>query len=334
MPLSLVSIVIPAYNSANYLAATVQSALDQTWPNKEIIIVDDGSNDNSLAIAKSFESEFVKVLSQENKGASAARNKGLSIAKGEYIQFLDADDLLSPNKIAAQLEKLNGSTVHVGLCDTVYFPDGSNPADFSKTTEWYSNDFDDPVDFLIKLYGGRYVGPQYGGMIQPNAWLTPRNVINKSGPWNEMRNPDDDGEFFCRVLLASLGIRYSAEAINYYRKFDNSGNSLSGRKDHESLSNILKSTDSKAENVLKRKNTPQVRMIFSRFYHENAFAFFPMYPDLVREAERKAKELAPDFRYNPFEDRGGIVHILSKLIGWKGTKYLLYRKRLINEPSK
>src|ERR1700744_1176722 len=169
----LVSIIIPLYNAGNYISETLQSALDQTWPNKEIIIVDDGSTDNSLAIAKSFESEFVKVLSQENKGASAARNKGLSIAKGEYIQFLDADDLLSPNKIAAQLEKLNGSTIHVGICDTVYFPDGSNPADFSKTTEWYSNDFDDPVDFLIKLYGGRYVGPQYGGMIQPNAWLTP-----------------------------------------------------------------------------------------------------------------------------------------------------------------
>ncbi|MBS1519717.1 MAG: glycosyltransferase family 2 protein [Bacteroidetes bacterium] len=325
----LVSIIIPAYNSAKYLAATIQSALDQTWANKEIIIVDDGSKDNTLAIAKGFESETVKVLSQENKGASAARNKGLSIAKGEYIQFLDADDLLSPNKIAAQLKKLNGSHDLVGICDTVYFPDGSNPDDFNKTTVWYSNDFDDPVDFLIKLYGGRYVGPEYGGMIQPNAWLTPRSVIDKSGLWNEMRNPDDDGEFFCRVLLASSGIRYSGEAVNYYRKFDSSGSSLSNRKDYESLSNILKSTDSKAENVLKRKDTPLVRMIFSRHYYENAFVFFPMYPDLVHEAEKKARKLAPHFGYNPFEDRGGSVYILSKLIGWKATKYLLYRKQLI-----
>jgi len=327
MSLPLVSIIIPAYNSAKYMAGTIQSALDQTWANKEIIIVDDGSKDNTLAIAKGFESEIVTVLSQENKGASAARNKGLSVAKGEYIQFLDADDLLSPNKIAAQLEKLNGNKNLVGICDTVYFPDGSNPGDFTKTTEWYSNDFDDAVDFLIKLYGGRYVGPEYGGMIQPNAWLTPRSVIDKAGLWNEMRNPDD-------VLLASSGIRYSTEATNYYRKFDSKGTSLSNRKDHEALSNILKSTDSKAENVLKRKDTPLVRMIFSRHYYENAFAFFPMYPDLVHEAEKKARELAPGFRYNPFEDRGGVIHLLSKLIGWKGTKYLLYRKQLIGQSSK
>jgi len=325
----LVSIIIPVYNSAGYLAATIQSALDQTWTNKEIIIIDDGSTDNSLSIAKSFESKIVKVLSQENKGASAARNKGLSAATGEYIQFLDADDLLSRNKIAAQLGKLKGLTDYLGICDTVYFRDGSAPFDFARTTEWYSDDFDDPVDFLIKLYGGHIVGPQYGGMIQPNAWLTPRNVIDKAGLWNEMRNPDDDGEFFCRVLLASSGIRYSSEAINFYRKFNGSGNSLSGRKDYEALSNTLKSTDLKAEHILKRKDTPLVRTILSRLYYENATVFFPAYPDLVRDAEKKARELAPGYRYNPLWDKNNFVRILSVFIGWKRVKYLQHVKQLI-----
>lgn len=327
MSTNLVSVIIPVYNSAKYLGATIQSALDQTWLDKEIIVIDDGSTDSSLAIAKSFESGIVQVLSQENKGASAARNRGLSIAKGEYIQFLDADDLLSPDKIAAQLEKLNSSEDRVGICDTVYFPDGSNPGDFSKVTEWYSNDFDDPVDFLIKLYGGHIVGPQYGGMIQPNAWLTPRKVIDKAGPWNEMRNPDDDGEFFCRVLLASSGIRYSGEAVNYYRKFNSSGISLSGRKDYESLSNTLKSTDLKAENLLKRTDTLLVRRILCRLYYENAFTFYPIYPDLTREAEEKARELAPDFRFDPFDYKKGFVRTLSKMVGWKAVKYLQHYKQ-------
>ncbi|HZX58320.1 MAG TPA: glycosyltransferase family A protein, partial [Mucilaginibacter sp.] len=104
----LVSIIIPVYNSEKHLAETISSALEQTWPNKEIIIVDDGSADNSLAIAKSFASENVKVFHQPNKGASAARNKGIQEAKGDYIQFLDADDLLMPNKIAAQVKQLAG----------------------------------------------------------------------------------------------------------------------------------------------------------------------------------------------------------------------------------
>src|SRR5580698_4662849 len=96
----LVSIIIPSYNSENHLAETIKSALSQTWVNKEIIIIDDGSTDSSVQIAKGFESN-VKVLVQKNKGASAARNAGLKEAKGDYIQFLDSDDLLSPDKIEA-----------------------------------------------------------------------------------------------------------------------------------------------------------------------------------------------------------------------------------------
>jgi glycosyltransferase involved in cell wall biosynthesis len=330
----LVSIIIPLYNAENYIGETLGSAKAQTWPNKEIIIIDDGSTDKSFAVAKSFECENVKVFGQTNSGASVARNKGLSIARGKYIQFLDADDLLSPNKIAAQLEKLDGNSDRLGICDTVYFPDGTNPTDFRKTTEWYSNDFDDPVDFLIKLYGGPYVGPEYGGMIQPNAWLTPRNVIDKAGFWNEGISIDDDGEFFCRVLLASTGITYSGEAINYYRKFNKSGNSLSGRKDREAMSGILKSTDLKAENVLKRIDTMQVRTVFSRLYQDNAFTFFPAYPDLVREAEKKARELAPNFRYNPFEQNNITPRLLYKLIGWKSVKYLQYLKQLAKNKLK
>jgi glycosyltransferase involved in cell wall biosynthesis len=88
MPNPLVSIIIPVYNAASFINETINSALQQTWPNKEIIIVDDGSTDDSLILAKKFEGDIVKIFSQQNKGASAARNKGLAEAKGDYIQFL------------------------------------------------------------------------------------------------------------------------------------------------------------------------------------------------------------------------------------------------------
>src|SRR5579859_7571422 len=102
----LVSILIPAYNAAEYLGATLESALAQTWPSKEIIVVVDGSTDDTLAIAKSFASSQVKVFSQAQSGASAARNKAYRECQGELIQFLDADDLLEPNKIQTQVERL------------------------------------------------------------------------------------------------------------------------------------------------------------------------------------------------------------------------------------
>ena len=105
---NLVSILIPAYNAEKWVADTIRSAINQTWPNTEIIIVDDGSTDNTLAIAKTFESATVKVISQENTGSAEARNRALSYAQGDYIQYLDADDLLSADKIAIQMKKAEG----------------------------------------------------------------------------------------------------------------------------------------------------------------------------------------------------------------------------------
>ena len=101
----LVSILIPAYNAERWIAETIQSALDQTSARKEIIVVDDGSSDQTLKIARRFACKTVSVVSQQNRGASATRNHALALSKGEYIQWLDADDLLGPTKI----EETNGS---------------------------------------------------------------------------------------------------------------------------------------------------------------------------------------------------------------------------------
>src|SRR5258708_8154242 len=103
----LVSILIPAFNAEDWISDTIKSALDQTWPVKEIIVVDDGSRDQTPAIAQSFASEGVLVVSQPNQGAAAARNKAFSLCNGDYIQWLDADDLLAPDKVAKQVEALD-----------------------------------------------------------------------------------------------------------------------------------------------------------------------------------------------------------------------------------
>ena len=101
----LVSILIPLYNAEVYIAQTLDNCLAQTYPNIEIIVVDDGSTDGSLVIAQRYEAEHdnIKVLTQPNSGATRARNLAFEHAKGEYIQYLDADDLMSSNKIASQM---------------------------------------------------------------------------------------------------------------------------------------------------------------------------------------------------------------------------------------
>ena len=92
-----ISIVIPSFNQSQYLGSAISSALEQSVQTHEIICVDDGSNDNSLELAKSFEG--VKVISQVNKGLSSARNTGIMNATGEFCLFLDADDILLENAI-------------------------------------------------------------------------------------------------------------------------------------------------------------------------------------------------------------------------------------------
>jgi len=251
----LVSIIIPVFNAERYLRETINSALAQTWPAIEILIIDDGSTDNSFEIANEFTNANIKVFIQGNKGASAARNYGLKYAKGDYIQFLDADDLLSTDKIELQMTVLNNNCDLIALCDTAYFDDGTEPYQSKSIKEWYNADWDDPVDFLLKLYMGSEIMAGYGGMIQTNSWLTPRQLIDKAGLWNEFKCPDDDGEFFCRVILASKGLRY-AKGINYYRKY-NSGTSLSGQKTREALQNSLRAVDLKY-NYLKARTIMQL----------------------------------------------------------------------------
>src|SRR5438270_8196036 len=103
--MKLVSILIPVYNAEAFIAEAIQSALDQTWPAKEVIAVDDGSTDRSPEILKSF-GPRIRIIAQENRGASVARNRALNEAQGEFIQFLDADDLMARNKIEAQMQRL------------------------------------------------------------------------------------------------------------------------------------------------------------------------------------------------------------------------------------
>src|SRR5437899_10903778 len=99
----LVSILIPAYNAERWIGDTIQSALTQTWPRTEMIIVDDGSRDRTLRVACQFASRNVSVVTQENQGASAARDRAFELGQGAYIQWLDADVLFSPDKVGRQM---------------------------------------------------------------------------------------------------------------------------------------------------------------------------------------------------------------------------------------
>src|SRR3990172_2985097 len=113
MPLPLVSVVIPTYNSAQFIGEAVRSVLEQTYSHHEVIVVDDGSTDNSEDVLRLF-GERIQYIHQENRGPSAARNGGIRLAKGDYICFLDADDLWLPGELEVQVSFM-GCHKDVGL---------------------------------------------------------------------------------------------------------------------------------------------------------------------------------------------------------------------------
>src|ERR1700730_4427709 len=103
MSLPLVSVLIPCFSSEKFIAETLESVLNQTWPYIEVIVVDDGSQDSSAQEVERFAARGVRLLRQASRGAGAARNTALRASQGAFIQFLDADDLISPTKIETQL---------------------------------------------------------------------------------------------------------------------------------------------------------------------------------------------------------------------------------------
>lgn len=205
----LVSILIPAYKAEKWIRETMLSAINQTWPNKEVIVVDDGSPDHTLEVAKSLESRFVKVVKQANTGACGARNKALSLAQGDYIQWLDADDLLAPDKLSQQIRDAESGRTSRLLLSSAFGTFFVQPekAQFSPHALWKDLE---PIKFLLIIFSQNL-------WMNPAVWLVSRKLTELAGPWNERLSLDDDGEYFSRVVTASEHVKFIANAQSYYR---------------------------------------------------------------------------------------------------------------------
>jgi glycosyltransferase involved in cell wall biosynthesis len=319
----LVSVIIPLYNSDRYISEVLQSVTNQTYSDIEVLVIDDGSTDKSLATAKEFEGGRIKIFSQSNKGASAARNYGLREAKGEYIQFLDADDLLSPNKIEEQIKLLIQNPDTIAFSPTIHFFDGEALDNKIPIDEWYYDSFTNPISFLLKLYGGDDTD---GGMIQPNSWLTPKNIIDKAGFWNEELSVDDDGEFFCRILVQASGIVFSKNGINYYRKHKkNIG--LSSKRDDRAFESIYKSLVLKQLHLRDYKNDPRYKKAFARAFKRLAIQSYPQFKQISTACEKNFKILGGSNHDVTLGGRG--IELLKKTFGWKIARIVQYYLRKI-----
>jgi glycosyltransferase involved in cell wall biosynthesis len=314
----LVSILIPAYNAEVWIADTLRSAIAQTWEAKEIIVVDDGSTDRTLAIARQFESEQVRVVAEKHQGAAATRNKALALSRGEYIQYLDADDLIAPDKISRQLEAIGPSATKRTLLSGSWgeFVYRYYRSEFIPTALWCDLN---PVDWLIRKM-------QLGVFMQTATWLVSRELAEAAGPWDTRLLGDDDGEYFCRVLLASDGVRFVPESKVYYRRSGVSSLSYIGLSNCKMEAQMC-SMQLHIRYLLSLEDSPRVREVCVAYLQNWLPFFYPNRPDLVKQAEEMAANLGGKLQTPRLSWKAALFSALFGLKQVKRAQTLLVRTR-------
>ena len=193
-----VSICIPCFNAARWIAQSVQSALDQTWPETEVIVVDDGSTDGSVEILAAFGTK-IRLIRGTHRGSNPARNEALRAATGEWIQFLDADDFLLPEKIARQFAEAAAAEADLIFSPVFFEQDGKRRASEI-----------DPARDAATLWLAWQL-PQTGGCL----WR--KSALEALGGWNEATQFCQEFELYRRAIEAGLRFRFAPTPNAVYR---------------------------------------------------------------------------------------------------------------------
>jgi len=210
----LVSVIIPTYNRAYIIGETLNSVLAQTYTRWECIVVDDGSTDYIDELMEFYcenddRIHYYHRPSDTPKGANACRNYGFSRSKGEYIQWLDSDDLLSTNKISCQVELLQTKRGILATCEWGRISENGNYTTFEDLDSY--NDFNSPLTFLNILNTSQ-------GYFPVHAYLMKNTLVEQAGPWLNSLKINQDGEFMMRIISDVDKIYFTKNAYAYYRR--------------------------------------------------------------------------------------------------------------------
>lgn len=302
------SILIPAFNVRAFLEETLESCVNQGEENvHEIIVIDDQSEDDTLAVAQRFaqahpQFDFV-IETSLTKGACAARNRAYALATGEAIQWLDADDILGPNKLRKQLELLKINPNHLvaskwrrfeGDLTNMHPEEGGNWTDvpgMSTPLEWLKSE----------------------RMMIPGGWLGRRVLFDKTGPWDESLSINQDGEYFTRAIAASQGVVFEPESQVYYRT--GVPGSVS-QFNPEKAPSLFRSCLSFEEVAMSLGNVHEVSTLISNKYQAFLYRVYPHVPNLRKAARKKIQTFGKPTLVNDVAE-STVAKLVSLLFGWK-----------------
>ena len=310
------SILIPAFNSEAFLKNTLASCILQGADAvHEIVVVDDHSEDNTLEVASSFAQahpQFNFIIEKNpGKGACSARNRAFSLASGEAIQWLDADDNLGDGKLQKQLHLLNSHHDHLvaskwrrfsGHLGNLYPEEQGNWSEvptLSSPLEWLGSE----------------------RMVALHSWLGTRALFEKTGPWDESLLINQDGEYFTRAIAESAGVIFEPESRVYYR----SGVSGSvSQFNPEKAPSLFKSCESFERVALTLGSKAEVGTLISNKYQGFVYRVYPLVPELRSAAEQKIQQFGKPTRVNDVAE-SKLAKLVCSIFGWKA----LVRMRLL-----
>jgi glycosyltransferase involved in cell wall biosynthesis len=263
-----VSVIIPCYNSENYIKKTIDSVLIQTYKNIEIIVVNDGSTDSSLAVLKTY-GKSIKIIEHDsclNKGQSASLNLGIVSSNSEYVAFLDSDDVFLPHKIEIQvafMEKFK----NIGLVYTNGYAIDENDNNLYKIYNKKHIEYNNPNCVLLDFY------------FFPSCILLRRNVLEKAGFFDEKLRAAQDHDLALRICEIT-SIAYLDEILFCYRRHKNSISAKNAKKRWKNgyiiLNNARKRYPYKFRTLLFRLAVLNFRLGQCYFEESKYFRFFLM----------------------------------------------------------
>lgn len=305
----LVSIIIPAYNAAKTIVETLDSVFAQTYKNLEVIVVNDGSKDDTLAIIENY-LKPITIISTENKGVSQARSLGFAKSKGSFIQYLDADDLLLPHKIERQLSALLAHEADVAYGDWQKF---KYENDKFIITEIIERQIEGDLEIALFTYF----------WCPPAALLYSRRLCERL-KWNEKLPVIQDARYFFDAAIAKGKFVYTSGIMAQYRTAQS--NSLSQKSDLNFIKDLFEHTKSVYQlwNANETINSEQETVIIKSLRHcINRLSVLDK--KLARQAINTLLQIKPN--YLPTER--GLLRELSKIIGYKNAEKIAGYKRAI-----
>jgi len=273
-------------------------------------VADDGSTDGTTDILRSVKDSRFTYTTGENTGAAAARNRAFTASSGELVKFMDADDLMSPGSIEAQVKRIAGKpgSIVSAKWGRFYKRDRS---DFRLSPEEVWKDLPG-IGWLIES-----LLPTGANMMQPGIFLAPRDIVEKAGPWNENLSLIDDFEYMIRLISQCEEVLFCENAVLMYR----SGNlqTLSGQTSPRHMVSAFNSLQLGVKRILEARNDARSRQACANTYKRWSYTFYPHHKVLYYQLEQEIEKLGGSDVPMP---GSRLFRMLANYLGWKKAKRL------------